>query len=177
MLYADAGDTLRAGQCYADAGDAAVVSVDLEKAKSLYTKACEAWGIDVAVPKMDLLHKLGDIEVKLGRARSAQKHFQAMLVLAWRLDLPARGALPIAGLAVSIELSGEYDKACEHLELAQVLFELADDRFGIAAAFDDLGRVKFLTGHLDQSMTNPWDIKHRKTKATWTRPGDSHRAR
>ena len=84
---------------------------------------------------MDALYALGDVAGRLGLTRDALGHFQEMLRLAWRLDLPAKGGEATAALGGAGTL-GEHRAAIGHLEIARRLFQIAGDLPGIASTLD-----------------------------------------
>jgi tetratricopeptide (TPR) repeat protein len=150
-LYEESGDGRRAGQCFLAAGDAAKHRLRHERARGLYIRGVRLLDVDDSVRKMDAYHKLGDVTARLGRVREALVHFWEMLRIAWRLDLPGKGGAAHARIGRLYRALGDFKRALEHLDLAHVLFDLAGDRPGIAAALDDIGRVHLLKGNLEEA--------------------------
>jgi tetratricopeptide (TPR) repeat protein len=150
-LYEEGGDNRRAAGFLVAAGDTAMRRLRHERARSLYLRATRLFEIDDAVAKMDAFHKLGDVAVRLGRAREALGHFHEMLRLAWRLDLPAKGGAAHARVGRLYRALGELDRAERHLDVAHLLFDLSGDRPGIAATLDDIGRVHLLKGNFEEA--------------------------
>ncbi|MEO8215352.1 MAG: hypothetical protein ABI560_19280, partial [Myxococcales bacterium] len=151
-LYEDGGDARRASYCLLTAAADACRRVELERARALYLRAIRLLRIDDAVAKMDALYAVGDLATRLGRTREALAHFQEMLRLAWRLDLPAKGGAAHGRLGRLHGTLGEHRAALAHLEAARQLFELAGDLPGIAATLDDKGRVHLLGGAPEASL-------------------------
>jgi tetratricopeptide (TPR) repeat protein len=151
-LYEEGGDPRRAGQAFISAADEARRRLRHDRARALYLRGLRLLDLDDSVTKLDAYHRLGDVAQRLGRTHEALAHFASMLRVAWRMDLPAKGGAAHARIGRLYRSVGEYRRALQHLELAQLLFELAGDRAGIAATYDDVGRVHFLTGDSEASM-------------------------
>jgi tetratricopeptide (TPR) repeat protein len=152
LLYEGGGDARRAAYCYLTAAADAGRRVELERARSLYLSALRLMKLDDAVAKMDALYAVGDLAARLGRTREAVAHFQEMLRLAWRLDLPAKGGAAHGRLGRLHGTLGEHRAALAHLQVARRLFEIAGDLPGIASALDDIGRVHLLSGEPEASL-------------------------
>jgi len=152
QLYEDGGDSRRAAACYLGAADGARTRVELERARSLYLRALRHLDSDEALVKMDAAYAVGDVAARLGRTREALAHFQELLRLAWRLDLPAKGGVAHGRIGRLHGVLGEHRAALDHLELARQLFETAGDLPGIAAALDDIGRLHALGGSPEASL-------------------------
>lgn len=151
-LYQEGGDLRRAGQCFLSAGDAAARRLRHERARGLFLRGVGLLDLDDSVRKMDAYHKLGDVCARLGRAHEALAHFGDMLRLAWRLDLPGKGGAAHARIGRLHRALGDLRRGLDHLELAHMLFDLAGDRPGIAAALDDIGRIHLLRGQGEEAM-------------------------
>jgi tetratricopeptide (TPR) repeat protein len=151
-LYEQGGDARRAAYCFLTAAAEARTRVELERARVLYLRGVELLDIDDSVAKMDALYALGDVATQLGRTREALGHFQDMLRLAWRLDLPAKGGAAHGKIGRLHGLLGEPVAALGHLEVARQLFEAAGDLPGIASTLDDTGRVHLLKGAPELSL-------------------------
>lgn len=152
-LYEAGGEPRRAAAAFTAGGDAALRRMRHERARALYLRASRLLGLDDAVAKLDLGHKLGDVAVRLGRIEEALAHFQEMLCLAWRLDVPAKGGAAHARIGRLHRALGDLARAQEHLDLAHLLFDLSGDRRGIASTLDDIGRVNLLRGNLEEAAT------------------------
>ncbi len=151
-LYERGGDLRRAAYCFLSGADDARRRAESEHARALYMRAVALMGMDDAVAKMDALYALGDLASRLGRTREALVHFQEMLRLAWRLDLPAKGGAAHGRLGRLHATLGEHGAAVTHLDVARQLFEVAEDQPGIASTLDDIGRVHLLGGAPEASL-------------------------
>ncbi len=166
-LYEDAGDRRRAAYCFVTAGGLARDRLLLDRAHALYLAGIRLLELDDAVAKMDALYAAGDVAARLGRSREAVGLFQEMLLLAWRLDLPAKGGAAHGRIGRLLSTLGDNGGALAHLELAHTLFEVAGDGRGIAAALDDIGRILFLMGQPERSVE-----RHRSAAAVREQLGD-----
>ncbi|HEX2659661.1 MAG TPA: tetratricopeptide repeat protein [Polyangia bacterium] len=151
-LYEQSGDLRRAAYCFLSAASDARHHAELDYARVLYARAVGLMETDDAVAKMDAFYELGDLSGRLGRTHEALTHFQAMLRLAWRLDLPAKGGAAHGRLGRLHAVLGEHGAAITHLDLARQLFEAAGDLAGIASSLDDIGRVRLLQGQPEASL-------------------------
>jgi tetratricopeptide (TPR) repeat protein len=151
-LYEQSGDVRRAAYCFLSAAEDARHRAESEHARVLYLAAVRLLNLDDAVAKMDASYALGDLAARLGRTREALGHFQEMLRLAWRLDLPAKGGAAHGRLGRLHAMLGDNRAAVMHLELARKLFEAASDLPGIAATLDDVGRVHLAGGAPEASL-------------------------
>ena len=151
-LYEDGGDARRAAYCLLTAAAEARRRVEWERARGLYLRAVRLLELDDAVAKMDALYAVGDVAARLGRTREALAHFQEMLRLAWRLDLPAKGGAAHGRIGRLHGTLGEHKAALAHLEIARQLFEVAGDLAGIASTLDDIGRLHLLGGEPEASL-------------------------
>jgi len=151
-LYEQSGDARRAAYCYLSAAEDARHRAESEHARVLYLAAVRLMDLDDAVAKMDVSYALGDLAARLGRTREALVHFQDMLRLAWRLDLPAKGGAAHGRLGRLHAMLGDHRAAVMHLELARQLFEAAGDLPGIASTLDDVGRVHLKGGSPEASL-------------------------
>src|SRR5206468_4077482 len=115
----------------------------------------------------DALYAAADVAARLGRTREAVGLFQEMLLLAWRLDLPAKGGAAHGRIGRLLSTLGDNGGALTHLELAHTLFEVAGDGPGIAATLDDIGRILFLMGEPERSLE-----RHRSAAAVREQLGD-----
>jgi tetratricopeptide (TPR) repeat protein len=151
-LYEDAGDARRAAYCFLTAAADAGRRVELERARALYLRGLDHLTLDDAVTKMDALYAVGDLAARLGRTREAVAHFEAMLRITWRLDLPGKGGAAHGRIGRLHGVLGQHGAALAHLEIARQLFELAGDLPGRAATLDDIGRVQLLSGQPQASL-------------------------
>jgi len=151
-LYEQSGDVRRAAYCFLSAAEDARHRAESEHARTLYLAAVRLMDLDDAVAKMDACYALGDLAARLGRTREALGHFQEMLRLAWRLDLPAKGGAAHGRLGRLHAMLGDNRAAIFHLELARKLFEAAGDLPGIASTLDDVGRVHLAGGAPEASL-------------------------
>jgi len=151
-LYEQSGDARRAAYCYLAAAEDARHRAEFEHARALYLAAVRLLDLDDAVAKMDASYSLGDLAARLGRTREALGHFQDMLRLSWRLDLPAKGGAAHGRLGRLHAMLGDNRAAIMHLELARQLFEAAGDLPGIASTLDDVGRVHLAGGAPEASL-------------------------
>ena len=152
QLYEDGGDARRAAYCFLTAAADSRRRVEWERARTLYLRAVRLLEIDDAVAKMDALYALGDVAARMGRTREALSHFQEMLRLAWRLDLPAKGGAAQGRIGRLHGQLGEPRAALGHLNMARQLFEVAGDRPGLASTLDDIGRVHLQGGDPEASL-------------------------
>ncbi len=152
-LYEEGGDPRRAGLSFIAAGSEAQRRLRHDRARGFYLRGIRLLEVDDSVLKIDAYHKLGDVAARLGRMRESLAHFGEMLRLAWRLDLPAKGGAAHARIGRLHRSSGDYKRALQHFDLAHLLFDLAHDKPGIAATLDDIGRVEFLRGNSEGSMS------------------------
>ncbi len=166
-LYQQAGDARRAAYCFVTAAARARKAAQLDRARLLYLSGIRLLDNDDAVAKMDALHAVGDVAARLGRTREAVVHFQDMLRVAWRLDMPAKGGVAHDRIGRLHGTLGDHRQALAHLELARQLFQAAGDLPGIASALDDIGRIHFLNGAPEQSLEC-----HRAALAVRERLGD-----
>jgi tetratricopeptide (TPR) repeat protein len=152
QLYEEGGDRRRAGRRYVTAGDRARHAQAYERARALYSKAIDLFELDDALLSIETLHKLGDVSARLGRNRESMAHFEEMLKLAWRLDLPSKAGAAHGRIGRIYRAIGDYSRALQHLDMAHLLFDLSADRPGVASALDDIGRVHYLTGKLEEAL-------------------------
>lgn len=151
-LYEEGGDTRRAAFCFLSGAQLARTHLAMERARNLYLRGIPLLEVDDSLVKMDALHQLGDVTVRLGRTHDAVAPFAEMLRIAWKLDLPAKGGAAHGRIGRLYRRLGEHKRALQHLELAKQLFELAGDLPGIASTLDDIGRVHLVTGNPDASL-------------------------
>lgn len=151
-LYEQAGDARRAAYCFITAANRAREHLHLDRARLLYVAGIRLLAVEDAIVQMDALFAVGDTAARLGRTREAVTHFQRMLHLAWRLDMPAKGGAAHDRIGRLLGVLGDHRRALAHLEQARQLFHTAGDLPGIASALDDIGRIHFLAGSPEASL-------------------------
>jgi len=152
VLYFEGGDSRRASHQFIAAADEACRTHDFERARSLYARGLQLLDSDDSLLRIETLHKVGDLALRLGRSHEALAHFGDMLKAAWRLDLPGKGGAAHARIGRSYRALGDYRLALQHLDMAHLLFDLGGDRPGVAASLDDIGRVNYLVGKPDEAL-------------------------
>jgi tetratricopeptide (TPR) repeat protein len=152
QLYERGGDNRRAARCYLAGADKARSRYANDEAVELYTRGLDLIENDDALARLEALHNLGDVLDLTGRADEAAERFSGMLRLAWMFDNQAKGGAAHSRLGRIYRRRGEYDRAMEHLREANVLFQRAADRRGIAGTLDDIGRVHWLRGAYGQAL-------------------------
>ena len=152
QLYERGGDRHRAARCYLAGADKARARYANEEAVDLYGRGLALLEDADALARMESLHNLGDVLALTGRADDALARFAEMLRLAWMFDQKGKGGAAQSRIGRIHRRRGEYDRAMDHLREAQVLFERADDRRGIAGALDDIGKIHWLRGAYGQAL-------------------------
>ncbi len=151
--YDHGGARFQAARCYLQAGDKARRRYANSKAAEFYGKGLDLLGEDDAVTRIDTLHNLGDVSSLVGQYDRAIAAFRKMLVLAYRLDLKAKGGAAHNRIGRVHRDLGALDEAMRHLGTGHVLFESVGDLRGIASSLDDIGKVHWLRGNYDQALT------------------------
>lgn len=141
-----AGDALRAGRDYLDAGDAARTRYANAKASEYYEKGLELLGEARVARRIDALHNYGDVLLLSGRIDDALSAFREMLSLAFRLNLRKKGGAAHNRIGRLHRDTGNLDEATRHLEAAMTLFRVAKDDRGVASTTDDIGKLLWLKG-------------------------------
>ena len=121
-----------------------------DRAHVLYGAAVRLFDLDDAVAKMDALYALGDLAARLGRTQEALAHFGETLRPGVAAG-PAREGRRAPGASGASGTLGAHKQAVLHLELAQQLFDVAATRRAVAAALDDIGRIR-LVGRPEASL-------------------------
>src|SRR3970282_2898511 len=98
------------------------------------------------------LHSLGSVLAPRGETDAAREAFAGMLRIAYTLDLKAKAGAAHNRLGRLARESGDYAAAMKHLTRGLQLFRAMDDRRGVAASLDDLGKVFWLRGSLDEAV-------------------------
>jgi tetratricopeptide (TPR) repeat protein len=147
-----AGDGVRAGLSYLEAGDVARRHYASSKACEYYAKGLLLLGETHAERRIDALHHHGDVLQLLGRVDDALAAFREMLTLAYQMDLRSKGGAAHNRIGRSYREIGALDDAARHLETALALFRSAGDERGIASSIDDLGKLRWLKGEYEQAL-------------------------
>ncbi len=141
------GDAKRkAGEYYILAGDRARARYANAKAAEFYTRGLSLIGEEDILLRMDALHHMGDVQQLAGNNDEAIRSFRAMLEIAFRLDLKAKGGAAHNRLGRVYRAIGQLEEAMRHLGTGHALFDAAGDRRGVAASLDDVGRVHWMRG-------------------------------
>jgi tetratricopeptide (TPR) repeat protein len=147
-----AGDALRAGLTYLDAGDVARRQYASSKASDYYAKGLGLLGESHAGRRIDALHDHGDALLLLGRVDDALAAFREMLTLAYQLDRKSKGGAAHNRIGRLYRDVGALEDARRHLETALALFQAANDERGVASSIDDLGKLRWLKGEYDEAL-------------------------
>ena len=119
---------------------------DLDQAIDFYGRALAMIDYDDALLRLDALHNLGDVLVRIGRTEEAAVRFNEMLRIAWLFDYTAKGGAAHGRIGRLHRQKGEYDKALDHFRIASELFSRSNDRRGVASTLSDIGVVHWLRG-------------------------------
>lgn len=147
------GALARAGLTYLEAADLARASYAAKKANEYYQKGLELLGDSDARRRIDALHDHGDVLTLLGKTDEALAAFREMLALSYRLTLRAKGGAAHNRIGRLHRDTGMLVQAQDHLTTALALFELAQDRRGIAACHDDIGKCLWMKGEYDAALS------------------------
>jgi tetratricopeptide (TPR) repeat protein len=147
-----AGDPIRAGLAYLDAGDTARARYASARAGEHYEKGLGLLGDAFASRRIDALHHHGDVLLSKGRVDDALAAFREMLTLAYRLDRKAKGGAAHNRIGRLYRDTGSLDDAEQHLRTALALFQGAGDGRGVASTIDDLGKLHWLRGEYDEAL-------------------------
>jgi len=159
-----AGDSVRAGMTYLEAGDAARRRYASAKSCEYYEKGLELVGEKHTGRRIDALHNYGDVLYLAGRIDDALASFREMLTLAYRLDLHRKGGAAHNRIGRLYRDTGSLDEASRHLSMAMKLFQLAGDERGVASTMDDIGKLLWLKGEYDQATTTLRDALARRRR-------------
>ncbi|MBK7582802.1 MAG: tetratricopeptide repeat protein [Myxococcales bacterium] len=143
----------RAGLTFLEAGDLARGSYAAKKANEYYQKGLELLGDSDARRRIDALHDHGDVLTLLGKPDEALAAFREMLTLSYRLARRAKGGAAHNRIGRLHRDTGMLALAQKHLETALNLFELAEDRRGIASCRDDIGKLLWMKGDYDEALS------------------------
>jgi tetratricopeptide (TPR) repeat protein len=147
-----AGDGIRAGLAYVDAGAVARRRYASSKAAEYFQKGLTLLGEQYSERRIDALHDYGDVLLLLGRIDEALAIFREMLTLAYRLDLRNKGGAAHNRIGRLYRELGSLDEAGSHLTTALTLFEAAGDERGVASSIDDLGKLYWLKGEYESAL-------------------------
>lgn len=147
-----AGDGLRAGLAYVEAGAVARRRYATSKASEYFQKGLTLLGESYSDRRIDAFHDYGDVLLLLGRIDDAMAAFREMLTLAYRLDRRNKGGAAHNRIGRLYRELGSLDEAEAHLRTALTLFETADDERGVASSIDDLGKLYWLKGDYESAL-------------------------
>jgi tetratricopeptide (TPR) repeat protein len=147
-----AGDGVRAGLAFLEAGDIARKRYANAKAGEYYQKGLSLLGEAHVGRRIDALHDYGDVLQLMGRMDEALACFREMLTVAYRLDLGRKGGAAHNRIGRLYRDIGSLDEAGNHLTRAKALFEAAGDERGVASSIDDLGKLNWLKGDYQQAL-------------------------
>lgn len=146
------GSLTRSGLTYLDAGDLARKNYAAKKAHDYYARGLELLGDSDARRRIDALHDHGDVLLLLGKTDDALAAFREMQGLAYRLGLRPKGGAAHNRIGRLFRETGSLALAQKHLETALTLWELADDKRGVAASHDDIGKLLWMKGEYDVAL-------------------------
>ncbi len=149
-----AGEPVRAGLDYVEAGNAARRRYASSKACEYYAKGLELLGDAHAGRRIDALHDYGDVLLLAGRIDDALATFREMLTLAFRLNLLHKGGAAHNRIGRLYRDTGALEDAQKHLEAAMVLFRSAGDERGVASTTDDIGKLMWLKGEYTTALVH-----------------------
>jgi tetratricopeptide (TPR) repeat protein len=131
------------------AGDTARARYANLKAAEYYERGLELLGDSDVVRRIDALHHWGDVLQLAGDNDRARAAFEAMLEIAFRLDLKAKGGAAHNRIGRVYRAIGQLDEAMRHLGTGHALFEAAGDVRGVASSLDDVGKVHWMRGNYE----------------------------
>ncbi len=159
-----AGDGLRAGLGYLDAGDAARARYAVKRACEYYQRGLDLLGDGFVGRRIDALHHYGDVLQIAGRIDDALAAFREMLTLSYRLDLRRKGGAAHNRIGRLYRDMGSLDLAARHLQTAMALFKAEGDERGVASSIDDIGRLHWLKGEYEAALDALRDGLSRRRK-------------
>lgn len=159
-----AGDSLRAGLAYIDAGDVARDRYASSRACEYYQKGLGLLGESFPTRRIEALHHYGDVLQQSGRVDDALAAFREMLTLAYRLDLKNKGGAAHNRIGRAYRETGALEEASKHLHTGKALFEQVNDERGVASSIDDIGKLHWLKGEYDQAKVALKDGLARRRK-------------
>ena len=162
-----AGALSRAALTWIEAGDVARSRYANTKAAECYARGLELLGEDDARSRLGALHHYGDVLCMLAKYDEALAQFKAMQVLAYKLDLKAKGGAAHNRIGRLYRDSGRLDEASRHLSTALALFATDGDERGVASSLDDIGKLNWMRGDYASALDDM-----RQALATRKRLGD-----
>jgi tetratricopeptide (TPR) repeat protein len=159
-----AGDAIRAGLAYLEAGGVARARYASAKAAEYYEKGLALLGESHVGRRIEALHDYGDVLQLQGRIDDALAAFREMLTLAYRLDLRRKGGAAHNRIGRLYRETGALEEAAKHLATAMVLFEADGDERGVASTIDDIGKLHWLKGEYPQALVALRDGLGRRRK-------------
>jgi tetratricopeptide (TPR) repeat protein len=159
-----AGEPIRAGVAYLDAGDVARAGYASPRACEHYQRGLDLLGEAFALRRIDALHHYGDVLLLSGRVDDALAAFREMLGLAYRLDLKSKGGAAHNRIGRLYRDTGALEDASKHLRAGMQLFLETDDERGVASSIDDIGKLHWLKGEYDQALVALRDGLARRRK-------------
>jgi tetratricopeptide (TPR) repeat protein len=159
-----AGDPVRAGLAYLEAGDVARARYAASRSSEYYEKGLGLLGDAFTGRRLDALHDYGDVLLITGRVDDALAAFREMLTLAYRLDRKGKGGAAHNRIGRLYRETGSLDDAAKHLETGLALFSAAQDERGVASSIDDIGKLHWLRGEYDKALTALRDGLARRRK-------------
>lgn len=159
-----AGDALRAGLAYIDAGDVARERYASSRACEYYQRGLGLLGEAFPGRRIDALHHYGDVLQISGRVDDALAAFREMLTLAYRLDLKSKGGAAHNRIGRVYRETGALEESARHLHTGMALFQEVNDERGVASSIDDIGKLHWLKGEYEQAKTALKDGLGRRRK-------------
>jgi tetratricopeptide (TPR) repeat protein len=147
-----AGDAVRAGLAYLEAGDLARSRYASSRASEYYQKGLVLLGDGFVGRRIDALHDYGDVLQLMGRIDDALAAFREMLTLAYRLNLRHKGGAAHNRIGRLYRDIGSLDDSGRHLSTAMNLFRAAGDDRGVASTIDDIGKLHWLKGEYELAL-------------------------
>ena len=147
-----AGDAVRAGLAYLEAGDFARARYAAARASEYYQKGLDLLGEGYVARRIDALHNYGDTLQLVGRIDDALAAFREMLTLAYRLDLRRKGGAAHSRIGRVYRDIGSLEDSARHLQTAMALFSSEGDERGVASSIDDLGKLHWLKGEYELAL-------------------------
>ena len=161
--YEEGGAPRRAARYFLTAADRARARYANNKAAEYYGRGIEMLADSDVALRLEALHHYGDVLQIAGRNDEALNSFRAMLDIAFRLDLKAKGGAAHNRIGRLFRALGRLDDAMRHLGTGHALFEAAGDLRGIASSLDDVGKVHWMRGAYSAAETFMRDaLSHRE---------------
>jgi len=147
-----AGDPIRAGLAYLEAGDVARSRYAGSRAGGYYQRGLDLLGESHGARRIDALHHYGDVLFASGRVDDALAAFREMLTLAYRQGRRSKGGAAHNRIGRLYRDTGALDQAGSHLQTGMALFRAAADERGVASSIDDIGKLHWLRGEYDEAL-------------------------